>query len=210
MFSVVLIILIWSSLIFIAHKLGLTSMGFEELQLLIMQLDYMAPLIFIMLFCFRLLLFIPSSVFIVVGAFFFHPLQNIIFAIIAMFITETIIYYVGSQFTNSPLHRYIHTNYPNVYERLKTNSLKYLFILVASPLAPTDATCFIAATLKIPYPNYIITVLTANMPIISLYTLFGKLLLVSPIMVGILSILIFIILIYFIRKYNYIFSSTLG
>ncbi|MBO9130757.1 VTT domain-containing protein [Bacillus sp. 165] len=176
----VILMLVWIMMFGFAYKLGFTNMSIEELQHLVKSVQSYAYIVFILLFTSRLLLFIPSSVFIVAGGIIFSPLESIPMAFCSMFLAETIIYIIARHFADSPVHRYISKKYPQVYLAMEKNQSKYLFLVVASPMAPTDAACFVAASMKMKYGKFIMTVLAGNIPIILLYTFFGKTLIHSP------------------------------
>ncbi|WP_028402985.1 TVP38/TMEM64 family protein [Ectobacillus panaciterrae] len=170
----------WMIIIGAAYKFNFLVTSVSDLEQVIAASRENVYLLFCLLFILRLLLFIPSSVFIVVGSILFPFFENILISIVCMLVTSTIIYIAGRRFVNSPIHCFVSQKHPEVYKRIEENRQKYLFLFVLMPIASTDMACFIAASTRMGYIPFIITVFAAIVPFVSLYTFFGKTLITSP------------------------------
>ncbi|MEW4283253.1 TVP38/TMEM64 family protein [Priestia koreensis] len=160
------------------------------------QNDY-AYLLFVLAFSFRILLFIPSSLFIIMGGMLFSPVETIIMTIISMGITESIIYLLGNHYARTEIFVRLKRKYPTLFEKLKGKHWP-LFFIMSSPGAPTDAACFLAASLQMRYPWYILMVGLASIPMATLYYYFGRLLLKFPLVTFSASALVFLLVVFFL------------
>jgi len=187
-FAPLIIIGMWITLFSIAYYYHLTNLSISEWKTLLKHSSVNLPILFILVFCLRIILFIPSSVLIVVGSFLFSPIEDICLSLIGMLLTETFIYVISRTVSQNKVNQVIHKKYPSLYEEILKNRSRYLFGALATPLAPSDAACFAAASTKMPFFHYITIVLLGNIPIAILYTFYGNLLISSPWMTLALSI----------------------
>ncbi|MBP0727139.1 TVP38/TMEM64 family protein [Bacillus sp. RG28] len=201
-FAPLLIIGLWITLFSVAYHYHLTNLSIEEWKTLLKHTSVNIPILFVLVFCLRIILFIPSSVLIVVGSFLFSPIEGICLSLIGMFLTETFIYAISRTVFQNKVNQFIHKKYPSLYEKILNNRSRYLFGAVATPLAPADAACFAAASTKMPYFHYITVVLLGNIPIAILYTFYGNLLISSTWVTLALSILCILVtgILFVLRK----------
>lgn len=202
----------WIILLLFAFKYGFFHLNINEIKQIVLHSTIDPILIFLGFFCLRILFFIPSTMIIIAGSILFQPFETILLSILGMLLTETIIYIVSRSILRDRIHQYMSKKYPFLYEEIVINRKKYLFITVATPLAPTDAACFLAATTNMPYISYVLIVFAANIPIATLYTFYGNFLLNAPwITVCISAVIIIIASIFFIirrhRKKDVNYSS---
>ncbi|WP_088071257.1 TVP38/TMEM64 family protein [Gottfriedia luciferensis] len=170
----------WILMLLLAIRYHLFHLSLVDIKHFIANSPINPMVLFVSIFCSRIFLFIPSSVLIVVGSLFFHPLETILLSLLGMIITETIIYLLSKSISSDTIQQFMENKYPTLFKDIITNRKKYLFLTVATPLAPTDGACFIAASINMPYLSYIAIVLAGNIPIAILYTLYGNFLLGSP------------------------------
>jgi len=202
-FAPLIIIGMWITLFFIAYHYHLTNLSISEWKTLLQHTSVNISILFVLVFCLRIILFMPSSVLIVVGSFLFSPIENICLSLIGMFLTETFIYAISRTVSQNKVNQYIHKKYPSLYEKILKNRSRYLFGAIATPLAPTDAACFAAASTKMPYFHYITIVILGNIPIAILYTFYGDLLFSSPwITLGLSILCILVIGVLFVLRKN--------
>lgn len=194
----IIVISSWFLLLLLAVHLNLFQLSINDIKHFIEDSSIHPMLLFVGIFCARIFLFIPSTMLVVAGSLFFHPIETITLSMIGMFITETIIYVISRSILSNRIQEYLEIKYPKLHKEIKSNGKKYLFITVATPLAPTDGACFIAASTKMPYLSYISIVLAGTIPIVTLYTLYGNFLLAAPWVTLCISAPIVIILILFI------------
>ncbi|UPM54550.1 TVP38/TMEM64 family protein [Gottfriedia acidiceleris] len=170
----------WILMLLLAIRYHLFHLSLQDIKQFITNSSINPMLLFVAIFCARIFLFIPSSVLIVVGSLFFHPFETILLSLIGMAITETIIYLLSRSILSDSIQQFMENKYPSLFEELISNRKRYLFLTVATPLAPTDGACFIAASTNMKYLSYIAIVFAGNIPIAVLYTLYGNFLLGSP------------------------------
>lgn len=198
----IIVISSWFILLLLAVHFNLFQLSLKDIKHFIEDSTIHPMILFIGIFSARIFLFIPSTMLVVAGSLFFHPIETIILSMIGMFITETIIYAISRSILSNHIQHYMETKYPKLNNEIISNGKKYLFITVATPLAPTDGACFIAASTKMPYLSYISIVLAGTIPIVTLYTLYGNFLLAAPWITLCISapIVIFLIIYISIRK----------
>jgi uncharacterized membrane protein YdjX (TVP38/TMEM64 family) len=203
-FAPLLIIGMWITLFSIAYHYHLTNLSIVEWRKILEQTSINIDILFILIFCLRIILFIPSSVLIVIGSFLFSPIEVICLSLTGMFLTETFIYAISRSVFQNRVNQFVQKKYPSLYEKILNNRSRYLFGAVVTPLAPADAACFAAASTKMPYFHYITIALLGNIPIAILYTFYGKLLISSTwvtLAISILCILVIGIL-FVLRKHK--------
>ncbi|MEH6939147.1 VTT domain-containing protein [Bacillus sp. JJ664] len=188
----------WFIMLILAVHFNLFQLSLNDIKHFIEDSTINPMILFVGIFCARIFLFIPSTMLIVTGSLFFNPIETIILSMVGMFITETIIYGISRSLLSNHIQNYMVTKYPKLNKEIISNGKKYLFITVATPLAPTDGACFIAASTKMPYFSYITTVLAGTIPIVTLYTLYGNFLIAAPWVTLCISAPVVIILIVYI------------
>lgn len=176
----IIVIGFWILMLLLAIRYHLFHLSLDDIKHFIANSSINPMLLFVAIFCARIFLFIPSSVLIVVGSLFFRPFETIFLSLIGMVITETIIYLLSRSILSDTIHQFMENKYPSLFKEIILNRKKYLFLTVATPLAPTDGACFIAASTNMKYLSYIAIVFAGNIPIAVLYTLYGNFLLGSP------------------------------
>ncbi|WP_199880533.1 TVP38/TMEM64 family protein [Bacillus massiliglaciei] len=186
-YLLVISVLIWISIAAAGCHYGLLSMNLNELKALLNQAEESIGFLFVLFFSLRILLFIPSSVFILTGSMLFSVWENLIFALLSMFITESLIYFYGRYLNRARVITLIAEKYPKLYGKMNRKKYIYLFSVIALPAAPTDFACLLASALRMKYLYYIGIVLIGYIPLILLYSLFGKVLMNHSSLMAILS-----------------------
>ncbi|MGL4820898.1 MAG: TVP38/TMEM64 family protein [Bacilli bacterium] len=172
----ILALLFWVTLFFGLQYFGIVDLSIDSITSYIEEHEQYAHLLFTLFFTFRILLFIPSSVFLAAGALLFGPIEIMVISLISMFFTETAVYFIGRTFRDAPFLVKMKAKYPGVVSKLENNQKKFLFLLGAVPTAPTDVACLLVSSMGMRYVPYIIVVLLANTAYSSYYAIFGGLL----------------------------------
>lgn len=134
--------------------------------------DY-APVLFVALWIFRLVLFIPGVTLMILGGVFFEPFPSILLSIVGMVLSETVVYLFATVFSYGKLTNRIERKYPELKKMLEKYNYRFLALGILNPVAPTDVICYLSASIGVSYWLYIATVIVANIPLMILYSYFG-------------------------------------
>lgn len=190
----------WGFIFYLAYQNGLVGGDLDTIGDKIKEYNSYALLIFFLLFTFRLFFFVPATIFMVTGGLLFSPIQAVPVGMLAIITTETAVFIAGRYSKNSKLYHNLLDKYPTIFKYLEKCTPSYLIVTLLCPIVPLDVTCFAVATTNMKYYQFILAVITANLPIHILYSLFGSTILSSPILglgigftIFLVSILIIII-----------------
>lgn len=197
-----LMIVIWAALLYIFFRLNLLNSNLGSLNKFFSISNNYKELIFIALSSLRIVALIPSIVFIIIGGLMFNPIDGFALNLISIILSETIVYMTSNILVESRIHNYIVNKYPKLYEVLLKNNTKILSIGILCPIAPSDAICFLASSTGLSYRKFIFIVITANTPMILLYSFMGYSAMSSIIDTVIISVIIAMISGYSIFLWN--------
>lgn len=164
----------WFILLTCLYFLGIIPFTKNELIHFITNKQEYAMLLYFVIFAFRLILMIPSSLFLMIGVFLFNPWIVLLISVCSMFVTESIIYLIGKKINKSEWYKSFLKKHPKVGQRLKKNQYWMLFILGAVPTCPTDAACLISSASGMKYKPFILIVLLSNACYALWYVLLGS------------------------------------
>ena len=125
-----------------------------------------AMLIFVALWIFRLVFFIPGVTLMLLGGMSFGAFNGFILSMLGMVMSETLVYIIAKIFGNTRINNYISKKHPEMAVLVEKYNLKFLGLGILCPIAPTDAICFLSASTGINYLKFILTVIIANIPVI--------------------------------------------
>lgn len=182
----------WIILGLILYKNGLITSDINTIKEILGTDPYKMMFIFVLLSTLRLVVFIPQTVFLLLGSICFGTTTGFILSMTSLFISQTIVYIVGNHFKNNSIkEKFINTN-PQLVILTEKYSYKFLALGVICPIAPTDLIAFISASLKSDYKKFISIILLSNSPMIFLYNYVGNSITTSP-DIKILAILIILV-----------------
>ncbi|MFB7141325.1 TVP38/TMEM64 family protein [Gottfriedia sp. NPDC056225] len=164
----------WGILLVGLYVIGIFPLSKNELiDFITKQQDY-AILLYFVIFAFRFILMIPSSLFLLIGVYLFNPWIVLLISLGSMFITESIVYIIGRKINKSQWYKTFLEKHPKIDNRIKKNQYWMLFILGAVPTGPTDAACLISSASGMKYRAYIAIVLLSNTCYALWYVLLGS------------------------------------
>lgn len=192
----ILLIAVWGYLVYALFRLNLISGNISHLNDIFDNCGNYKILIFIVLSSLRIVAFIPSAVFMLLGGMIFNPIEGFVFTLISIVLSETIVYIASKILVGSDIQKYLVNKYPKLYKLLLNNNTRILAIGILCPLAPSDAACFLASSTGINYRPFILTVIISNMPMMILYGFLGNSILSSVNNTIIIALIIVVISIY--------------
>ncbi|MCM1989443.1 TVP38/TMEM64 family protein [Oceanirhabdus seepicola] len=172
--KVLLIISIWMVLAVVLYKEGLLTTDINKINEVIGTNPVKMRVIFVLLSSFRVILFIPQTVFIFIGSVLFGAYEGFVLSFIALIISQTIMYIVGRYFQRWFIgEKYFEKN-KELIAHIKTYGYKFLALALACPVLPSDAITLTAACMKLDYKKYMLTIILAASPVIFLYGFMGE------------------------------------
>lgn len=197
-----LIIAIWTALIYILFKNNLLTGNLDNLNQFLNNCGSYKELIFVALAVFRIAALIPSAVFMILAGIIFTPVEGTVLTFISVVLSETIVYIISKILISSDLQNYLIRRNPKLYRLLLKNNTKILAIGILCPLAPSDAVCFLAGSTGLSYGKFILTIVIANMPMMILYSFLGSYVISSFSNTIMISVIIAMMSIYSIYLWN--------
>ncbi|WBW96472.1 VTT domain-containing protein [Oceanirhabdus sp. W0125-5] len=204
----VYIILLWLIIVLILFRNNLITTDYTIIiKFLNTHEDYIS-LFFILLSTFRILIFVPGSIFMVLGGIIFPPLKAFTLSMISMIISQSIIFFIAKTFSNTSIKNYFLNKYPNLNKLIIKNNYKFLSLGILCPVAPTDAVSFLVSYTKPNYLKYISVIILSNIPMMLLYSLIGESFKSSFYYLIIVVSLILIILFYTKKEWSRITNAS--
>jgi len=124
----------------------------------------LSPLIFILIYALRPLIFFSAAVLTIAGGFLFGPLWGFMIVLIAANLSATIAYLLGKYLAGDSFSHIAGDSIVSRYaKRLKTHSfetiltMRFLFL-------PYDLVNYLAGVLKVPYMPYILATILGSLP----------------------------------------------
>lgn len=146
-----------------------------------LTLEQYASQIFIIYFLiclFRGMFLLPSSPFVVLGAFLFPNKLWLVFIIslIGIFTSAIIIYYFSTFFG---FDKYFKEKFPNKIEKIQgqMNSPKAFLLVVAwsaFPFVPTDLMCYVAGTIRMNFARMVTAMIIGEIPLVFFYVFYTQ------------------------------------
>jgi uncharacterized membrane protein YdjX (TVP38/TMEM64 family) len=198
----ILIILIWIILIIILGKYNIITFDMVKLKGYLQANGKYAMVIFLLLWIVRLLIFIPGTVFMILGGIYFGPVSGFFLSLIGIIASETIVYLIAKTFLGEKLKVSISKKYPKIGPMLDIYNHKFLALGILCPIAPAYAVTILTVTTGISYMKFILTDFLANIPLILMYSLIGISFTKSVYSMALISITIIIFVIFSINIWN--------
>jgi uncharacterized membrane protein YdjX (TVP38/TMEM64 family) len=168
-----IIALLWFFIFIIFNKLGIFTGDIDNLVDLLTDFQQYEIPVFLILSTIRIISFIPSTVFVLLGGIILNPFAALLLSIVSIILSESIVYVLSRSLFGVRLQKYLSGKYPNIHELIQKNNSKVLLIGVLCPFAPTDAICSLSSSAGIKYTKFIAIVTAANLPMVSLYSFLG-------------------------------------
>ncbi|MCB2300067.1 VTT domain-containing protein [Clostridium tagluense] len=169
----IIIFLFWISIVFIFLKYQLYNDGVFKTTNFLNAYPKYSALLFLIIASLRIFTLVPCTVFIVIAAMLFSPLEAFILTTIANLLSESLLFLFTKLTFGMNYQNKIIDKYPKIYNMIKKNNVQILALGVSSPLVPSDAVCFFSVLSGISFNKYFLTVFIADTPVILLYTFLG-------------------------------------
>ncbi|MEG2892265.1 MAG: VTT domain-containing protein [Clostridium sp.] len=166
-----LIIVIWSILGLLLYNTGILSSSSSITDFLAECNSLNGYIVFVLISVGRIVLFVPQTVLIIVGSVIFGPVVGSILSIIALFISQSIMYMLGRfSSDNNFIKDKISSN--NKYGNLINKyGYRVLAMGIICPIAPSDLIVLITGYLRLNYIKSILVIVLVDSPMIFLYSL---------------------------------------
>lgn len=193
---------VWAALIYILFRFNLLTGDMDNIKIFVNNCGAYKELIFIALAVMRIVAFIPSAVFMIIGGIIFNPIEGVALTFISVILSETIVYIISKILVCSNMQDYLVKRNPKLYKLLLKNNTKILAIGILCPIAPSDVACFLAGSTGLSYIKFMLTVIISNMPMMILYSFLGNNVMSSASNTIIIAAIIVVMSIYSIYLWN--------
>jgi len=168
-----IILSIYTILVYILYKLGLITNDIEVLKNIILKNPQIVTLTFLTLSTLRVFICLPGTVFCVLGGLIFTPIKASLLSIIGYMLSLSIIYFVGKFLVAGKLKIWILNKHPYLDSMLKENGIKIFTVGLFCPIAPGDVLCLMLSTLNISFTKYLAIIFLTHIPWVILYSFLG-------------------------------------
>jgi len=169
-----LIISVWIVIAVMLYKGGLLTTDINKINQVMGTNPIKMRGIFVLLSSFRVIFFIPQSIFVFIGSILFGAYEGFILSFISLIIGQTIIYISGRYLQKWFIaEKYLEKN-KNIITHIKMYGYKFLALGIVCPVLPSDAITLTAAFMKLDYKKCILTIMLAGSPLMFLYGFIGK------------------------------------
>lgn len=172
--KLLLIVLLWISIAIILYKMGFLSTDSSNFVSIIKGNYIEMQILFVFISTMRVLIFIPQTVFILIGSVIFGPYTSFILSLLALFFSQSIIYFIGVYFNKNLLKDNWISKNPSIIELVKTYSYKILALGIICPVTPSDLITATAGYINLGYKKCISLIVLVDAPLIFLYGFLGS------------------------------------
>lgn len=172
--KIIIVVFIWLIIAKLLLDAGLLTADVQNLKDIVYKYEDLAEIIFVLISTFRVITFIPSTIFIILGGLVFGPIEGFILSMCAMVFSETIIYLIGKYFRNTRLKEHIYKKHTNIVKMVDEFNYIILAIGVLTPITNTDLFCLVSSFMGLKYIKYILTIIIANIPLMLIYSYIGS------------------------------------
>ncbi|MGE8207633.1 TVP38/TMEM64 family protein [Heyndrickxia sp. NPDC080065] len=169
----IFLVFIWAIFIYFLKQNHLLSIDIDALKQFISGYPKYTFFIFIGLWVFRLLIFLPGSTLMILGGICLGPTIGFTLSMVGMVISESLVFMMAKTFTSARINHYLNVKQPRLKGLLETYHYKFLALGVICPILPTDVICYLSASMGISYPLYLLTIIISNIPMMALYSTLG-------------------------------------
>jgi len=170
----ILLLTIWACLFMVLYKKGLITTDTDKLRGILEDNPALMVELFVLISIGRVLFFIPGVVFMFLGGLFFGPLAGFSLSLVSIIISETIMYLIGRYVAGKRLNGYLNKSHRALVLLTDQHGFEFLALGILCPIAPSDVVCLISGMLNFNYKKYILTVILANVPMMSIYSYLGS------------------------------------
>jgi uncharacterized membrane protein YdjX (TVP38/TMEM64 family) len=173
-------LLAWLALVILGLGLYLTNPELFRAERIAAQLrQYAGFVLFVYLLASitRAVFLIPSTPFVIAGGLLLpqQPVMVLVISMTGIVLSATLLYFLPTVFGIS---EYIERRFANSLVRIRSWlggrwGVAFLFLWSAFPFTPTDAACYVAGSLRIPFPKYLAAVCLGELVICSIYVYLG-------------------------------------
>ncbi|MEG2539482.1 MAG: VTT domain-containing protein [Clostridium sp.] len=167
----IIIILIWIICGFYIYKLDILNSKDSIIMFLEDSNNVYGYIIFIILSVIRIALFIPQTILIITGSIIFGPITGTILSVIALILSQSIMYVVGRYFGENSLIYFLLNENNRYKDLLKKYGYKMISMGIICPIAPSDVIVMITGYLRFSYIRSLVVIILSDLPMIFLYSL---------------------------------------
>ncbi len=173
--AIVIIFLVIMVALFVGYWIIKFISNIQQSKEFILGFGVYAPLIFIGLQVFQILLaVIPASPTILIGGYIFGSYLGSIYSVIGITLGSLFAFYLAKKLGRPFVQKVVSKKHISKLEKIKEDNLAIsLFVLFLLPMLPNDSFCYIAGLTKLSYKKYLLTVAFGRLPIVIILSFLG-------------------------------------
>lgn len=191
-------IIAWTIVFVVVYNTGLITTDINKISTILQGNSLEIKFLFLFLSTFRVVFFIPQTVFILLGSVLFGPYVGCVLSVIALVLSQSIMYLLGKYFDISSLGE-------NYIEILKEYGYKILALGIVCPIIPSDLITATAGYMRLGYKKCLSIIVLVDSPMIFLYGFLG-----SGIEDAIIFKVLTLIIISFISYYSFLIWNKIN
>lgn len=170
----VAIVIVWVAMAVFLYKAGLITTDTHKIRRILEGHHHKATIIFLFISVARIIVFIPSAVLIVLGGTIFGPVKGFILSMIALVISESIVFFIGKYYVGEKANGYLYRKHGDIMKLMEKYRDKFLIVGMLCPLAPLDVICFISSMFGYSYRKFVAILVVTHIPFVTLCSLLGE------------------------------------
>ena len=167
------LIISWLLIIGILYTSGIFTSDPNKIRDIISGSPIKMQLLFILLSTFRVIFFIPQTVFILLGTLLFGPYVSCVLSIISLILSQSIMFILGNYFNKQLLGSDFINKHDTIVKSIKEYGYKILALGIVCPITPSDLITALAACINLDYKKSIAVIVFTDAPMIFLYGILG-------------------------------------
>ncbi|ADL50371.1 TVP38/TMEM64 family protein [Clostridium cellulovorans] len=168
------IVVIWIAMVTFLYKAGLITTDASKIRRILLEHQHKATIIFMLISVARIIVFIPSAVLIVLGGTIFGPVKGFVLSMIAMIISESIVFFIGKYYVGEKANGYLYRKHGDIMRLMEKYRDKFLVVGMLCPVAPLDVICFISSIFGYSYRKFVTILIATHIPFVTLCSLLGE------------------------------------
>lgn len=172
--KILIITVLWIIIIAILYSRGILTTDIDKVSAIIRNNPSKMQVLFVFLSTIRVVCFIPQTIFILIGSALFGPYTGFLLSILSLFLSQSIVYFIGRFFSKELLGDTFFAKYGNIIEIIKNYGYKILVLGIVCPITPSDLITASAGCIKLSYSKCVSAIVLADAPMIFLYGFLGS------------------------------------
>lgn len=167
------LLIFWILIAVILHKYGLLTTDINKFYAIIENNPGKMEIIFLLLATLRIVIFLPISLFVIIGSALFGVLKGSLLSVVAIFFSQSILFLIGKLFGDLLMEKSFVKKKLYLVDGLEKYGYKLLALGTICPVAPLDLMTVLSACLNLKYYKSMLIIIISYSPLMLIYALLG-------------------------------------